>query len=118
MLEEMHFALLKQQTIKVKEPTFDIEAHDSFIHELVHQLIYELEYHELDYTISSTVEDNLIMTISHCDGYTYWAPYPTDMCPTSHYLIANTKVPPKLISKSEEIFEMTPDNTKHLIEYF
>ena len=113
MLEDMYTALVKQQTIKVKEPTFDIEAHDSFIHELIYELIYEL-----DYTISSTVKDKLIMTISHCDGYTYWAPYPTDMCPTSHYLIANTKVPPKLKSKNDEMFEMTPDNTKHLIEYF
>lgn len=108
IMKEMRFALLKQQTIQIKEPTFHIEAHEPFLEELIGS----------KYTVSSTDTDNLMLTISHCDGYTYWAPYPTNVCPTTHYIISNKTVPPKLISRSDQVFEVTPDSTKHLIEYF
>lgn len=108
IMKEMRFALLKQQTIQIKEPTFDIQAHKLFITELL----------ATEYTISSTDKNNLMLTISHCNGYTYWAPYPTHICSTSHYIIANTKAPPKLISRSQEVFEVTRESTKQLIEYF
>ena len=101
MMEELRSELMHQRTVQIEEARFEVEEHMAFIEDL-------LGYLEVDYTISSTLKDNLIMSISHCDGYTYWAPYPTTICPTSVYLIANTR----------SVSEFTGENTRHRLDFF